>query len=390
VLALVALLTVGLVAAPTASALATPKAVTARATSPTSIKVHWTASPGATRYTIRISRTRTGRAVLTKRVPKGHTALRINKLSRAKLKLPRSFFVTVRAYRGKKVARNSRAVAVTLPYPQPAATAAMTLTVGSYNVMKSTKKDRQGRDWAHRVGLLAANIRAMHADIVGVQEATWDLQPGPGIKSPVKALAKGAGLAVAMNPKAPATPCNLHSQHILYRPSAFKLTSCGTKQLHGGSDARFVTWAVLRNHNGSSVFAVNTHLSTGSSHAADKLRATEAKIVIRTIAATNRKHLPVILTGDMNSFYGRATTTPLSLYSSHGLVGADLTARRVSHINSYSAHGFAATKPYGLRIDHILGSADVAALSFAVDVSNYRTAPSDHFPIQARLAIYER
>jgi len=370
-----------------------PENLTARPVSSTSLALSWRKARYATAYTVKFMRTATAAPSWTKVLPSSARSLTVTGIDLRRLGLPRSFFVKVTADRKKKTFRDSETLPVGLPFPTPASAHTLTpvtMSVGSYNVLLYTAKTPGFSSWSSRANALAAQIRSMNVDVLGVQEATWAVVNGA---RPVQQLARASGMTLAQAPNSP-TPCSVHSVHILYDSSVFRLTECGSTQLDA---RRMYTWAVLKSTaTGGSVFVVNTHLATVAAGEPDALQIPEAKAIATGIRAHNTHGYPVVLTGDLNSFYGKAATTPMGILvgapvvGGEGLVGADLVARTLSNAKWATTHKYKPTKPNGVHIDHILTSDAVVVKSFKVDAAAGRehSAPSDHWPVQATLLAY--
>jgi len=398
VLALVALVAAALVVAPAADA-ASKQLVTVRATSATSIKVSWTRHAHSTSYVVKIMKTRTGKAVRTTSVSAKKTSVTISGINLAKLKIHRTFFVKVTDKNHKKAFHTTNPVPAALPYPAPstrAAAAPFSLKVGSYNLLQSSLKAPAYSSWTARVKALGAKIAAMHVDVIGVQEVSWG-KVAAGHR-PAQQISQYSHMTLAM--KADSTsarpdPCSSYSIHLLYNRSTLRLNRCGAAQFNGSTakscKSNCYAWAIFTDiSSGQKVFVMTTHLLNGSGTAAEKSRIRQA----RTLATAIKKlsaGLPVVLTGDLNSYYLRATTTAVgTLAARAGLAGDDLVARSVHDYTYATNHGFKATVRNGVHIDHILTSSRVSVTSFSVDATKgkEKSQPSDHWPIQATLRVY--
>lgn len=357
-----------------------PENVVVRPISPTSVGVRWVAAKRATGYTVKLRTTPTGTPFWSKRTTS--TSMTVTGLTK------KSFFVTVTADRFKGTHTDSRTVYGAAALPTPTTGLAFTAKVGSYNVMQYTNRTST-RPWSSRRAKAAALIDDL--DVVGIQESTWGqvVAPMSGMdstlaKRPISQLAKLAGLKLAWNPSTD-KPCALHSVHVLYRPTKFTLKSCGDKAL--SYDSRYMTWTVLEdNDSHGRVLVVNTHLMNGAS--ANHQRAVEAQEIIAQIAKINTADLPVIITGDLNSWHGRVTTTPLSLLVSAGYNPADLVSPVLVNGLYGSAHDFKPTLKNSIRIDHIFTSNKVLTSRFELRKTTESTAPSDHHPVAAWVSVY--
>lgn len=358
----------------------TPTIKDADPTSPTSLKVTWAGADLATTYQVKISATKDGPTVQSSPVlhswDRTYTFTGLNPD-----KIGQTFFVKVTAARKNTTFRDSKTIAAALPYPEESG-ATTSVRVGSYNVLNYTYDDAVGRSWSQRVDELGDMIDDL--DLVGVQEATWGKV---GSERAVEMLADQAGLKVALVPGT-STGCSINSSHVLYRSTKFWTVDCGSVVIRE-ADNRTATWVRLRSRDtGKDVFAVSTHLTSGSDSTATSIRNAEAKNVLAMIDRYNTANLPVVLMGDMNSFHGRADTTPVSLFSDAGLVGSDLVADTRSKINYSTVHYFTGTPMNRLRIDHILISEGVDPVKFTVRWHTPSTAPTDHHVAVAILELH--
>lgn len=363
-----------------------PTNVMARPQSTTSMKVSWTKGLYATGYTVKFAARVNSTPVAVKSV--GNVASTVvTGINLAKLRLPRTFFVTVTATRYRKTFRDSLPIPAALPVAAAHPTAAggntaFTLNVGSYNMRKATLSAPSYPTWSKRAPALGRTVAAMHADVVGLQEANWERGGGP-----VGQVARAAGMQVAMHPGT-SSPCGLDGINLIYNPARLQLSDCGGNQLINATSDCCVTWGLFTKSGGSRVIVADTHLEVGRTASAIKTRVTEtSKLVSEINQLEARYSAPAVIVGDLNTNYNQTQTTPMAVLSNGRYLGADLLAASVRNYGAHSAHNFASYLPNAIRIDHIFISPGITTQSFAVDVSNPRTAPSDHFPIQAALTI---
>ena len=113
------------------------------------------------------------------------------------------------------------------------------------------------------------------------------------------------------------------------------------------------------------------------------------------LRSINPDHLPVIVTGDLNSFDDRAPVTPMSLFAAKGYTDADLSAatRANGDYNSLSQFGDPVRAETGTKLDHILTSESIGVAYYEVvlelDGSGRMRDPeaSDHRPIITELRV---
>jgi endonuclease/exonuclease/phosphatase family metal-dependent hydrolase len=368
---------------------AAPADVTVRPTSDTSARVSWTASAYATAYTVQLLPAAGAAPVWEGRVDAPATAMDLVGINQAAWGLPAQFAVAVKAERLGKTSATSALVPAALPFPAPLTAPAFTVGVGSFNVLGVTYDDAQGRSYWDRIPLLAANIQAMGADIVGIQEAAWSIKAGYPMR-PVLALGLATGMAVAADP-ATGEECSTLSDHVLYNATLFAVETCGQEYL--GIDAgfrRYVTWVQMRHlATGQGFLFGSTHLSVGGSTSVNDLRLTETNLLLESLRVHNPTGLPVILTGDFNATAMQFPVTPSMVLAAGGLASADLVAAEVANTQYGSVHNFTGTNTRGARIDYILASPKVVVHQFSVQYAAPASAQaSDHYPVRATVSVY--
>ncbi|GHG57442.1 hypothetical protein GCM10011331_25480 [Flavimobilis marinus] len=262
-----------------------------------------------------------------------------------------------------------------------------------------------GESWSVRRKPAASQLSRAGVDIVGVQEATTSTSPfahGSSTQPQDFANLLSTGGKKFTLARSGQTTMNLRGAvHIIYNSSRFtsKTSWGGRATLSGPTDPkdRWMVWQTLQERStGQRLFVVNTHLSNGGSSARNKDRAVQASQVVAEIKRRNTANLPVVILGDLNSYYGRTSVTPMSKLEAAGYVSADLfAARQVNdHIASTNKWRTAPLKN-GVKVDHIYTSADVAATYFKVLVDTkggriQTPIPSDHNFLMATLVLPAR
>jgi endonuclease/exonuclease/phosphatase family metal-dependent hydrolase len=366
-----------------------PSSVSARPMSPTTLRVSWSKAKYATAYIVQLAPAVGATPVWSARVESPTTTLDANDLVPAQLGLPAQFVVTVKSDRMGKTYATSSAIPASLPFPAPPTPPTMTIGVGSFNVLGVTYDDAKGRSYWDRVPLLAGQIQAMGADLIGIQESSWSLRAGYPAR-PILALGAAVGMSVAADP-ATGAECSTMSDHVLYTPGLYAVETCGEEYL--GIDAgfrRYVTWVQFRHlPTGQGLLFGSTHLSVGSSTAVNNLRLTETNLILESLNVHNPQGLPVILTGDFNSTALQFANTPAMVLAAHGLLSADLTAPDAVNAQYGTVHNFTGTNTRGARIDYIFASPKVQVHQFSVQYSAPASdQPSDHYPVRATVSIY--
>lgn len=356
-----------------------------RALSATSATVSWEPAANATRYTVHVGRVdgAPGRTVATTT----RSSVTLRGLHPGKLGVKDIFSVRVTADRYGRGARTSPARVTSLLAGTPRGKVAFTTTVATYNLLKTQKKDAEGRSWKQRFTASGKQLRGV--GIAGLQEVAWVTTGG---KRPALVVAKAAGLTVARHPKS-ARPCTATSQPVLYAKKTFTVTRCGAAQVSRSGPKRFATWVELKHRgSGQKVLVVNAHLVAydGDRSTTDpkvqRERAGQAKRVVALIRKHVRHGEPVIVTGDLNTFPGRFSTTPLDVLAAAGWTSADLTAGTATDVASY--HGFSAPMAAGHSFDHVLVDRHAVATSYRVHVVDPARAPSDHYEVSARVQVH--
>ena len=352
-----------------------PMDISVKGRSTTSALVRWKPARQATGYTVKVRPTKYGTPVWQRRVAGADaSSMLVEGIDR--LGLGHTFFVTVTADRLEQKFRDSDTIigATAAPYTQ-GKTILSNLKVGSYNVLTPSS----AADWKSRRDGLVKLVK--DRDILGVQEL-------PSRNDWPRDLAQRSGL---LHPADVQRDCGSASVHILFS-SDFTLTECGLEILAPGASRakttdkgqRRAVWAVLRHRSGPSVLVVNTHLSNGRTAADERLRVTQAKDLRRIVEQLNAtRGLPLIVMGDLNSFYGHMEHQPLDVLEDWGLLGTDLFADKVINGQYGSTNTGGTTSTRGFRLDHIFTSRDVHIAEFEV---RYKAkSPSDHHPVVATL-----
>ncbi|MDR1768038.1 MAG: endonuclease/exonuclease/phosphatase family protein [Propionibacteriaceae bacterium] len=321
-LTLVVGLFMGLLTAPPAQAAAKrAKAPVKTTSSPTTITLRWEAIAGAVSY--RVASATDAKFDTNRRVDASSGVT----FDLTGLQAATAYYVKVRGLnaKGKPVG----------PYSMTAKLKTRPLTdlrVGSYNVncATCTSTSPDFNPWATRRTLVAANILAADLDVIGVQEATQGQLVVDGKKSGVSQyedLVNLLGSPWKVSVKAryncvrSTTPTDWDScvpkdrgasggARILYRSDRLTKIAAGSKKLSEASPEltdRFLAWAVFEQKStGKRFFFATTHLEplkdTGKSRKYYNTRVKQAKEIVAEIKAKNTDNLPVVMTGDLNSY----------------------------------------------------------------------------------------
>ncbi|WP_138067661.1 fibronectin type III domain-containing protein [Cellulomonas rhizosphaerae] len=354
----------------------TPANVTVRPASSSSVQVSWSKADWATGYTVSVSRTKGGTAFWSQRV--AGTSLTVPGMPRG------VSYVTVTSDRLKATFAPAKPVPASPREPTPAGTKMFSTTIGSYNVLK----DSAERPFYKRVPAIVTLMRSM--DVAGVQEVTYGAvskhDGGSSTYRPVELLAAKSGLKLGTYDPRTKVRCSANSVHVLYDDAKFDLVACGSAKYAVG-ESRYWAWDRLADSaTGQQLVVVSTHLTNGKTVADDRTRAAQGAQLAGWLATLG--DVPVVVTGDLNSYYGVTADTPMARILSAGYYPADLTAPSIVGGQYASTHAWQPTRTTAARIDHVLTSRAVVASRFGVERVKESTAPSDHHPVWATVSVY--
>ena len=151
----------------------------------------------------------------------------------------------------------------------------------------------------------------------------------------------------------------------------------------GNSNRRMVTWVRFRERvSGREFYFWNTHLDNDIELARQK----GAALIVER-ANLLKTDLPIILTGDFNAIAGVSKAYEI-LVQTGGFADTWQLARERENEKMSTFHGFRKPAEQGERIDWILtrGPVTVDKSGIIIYAENGQ-APSDHFPVVARLVL---
>ena len=371
--------------------LGVPTTPTVRPLSASSVRVSWRPVANATRYTVTFAATASSKQRTVVRTSR--TNVTLDGVRPKAMHLRPIFYVRVVADRWGLVTHSSKPRTATVLAGNARTPVAFTTTVATYNLLRTQFDDDAGRSWKKRFALSGKQLRGV--GIAGLQETGWGKVGGT---RPVSVVAKAAHLRVAKHPHS-SKPCTTKNQPVLYAAGRFTVARCGYQKVSSkgskGIDARYATWVELKDRRShEKVLVVNAHLTaytskhSSTSAVAQRARAAEAKRLVKLIAKHRHGGEPVLLTGDYNSYPGRAATTPLDVLAAAGYTSADLTARRSTDGDYASFHDFDGARANDKPIDHVIMNGKVVATSYRVHVTNSRKAPSDHYEVSAVVQVH--
>jgi endonuclease/exonuclease/phosphatase family metal-dependent hydrolase len=269
------------------------------------------------------------------------------------------------------------------------------LRVASYNVHVAVK-DAPGHPWSTRAPLVAANIARHQPAIVGFQEmvpAMWDNREGGiGLQAALQRSGMGRYQLTRDTSYASGTPGDVR---ILYDPNQVKMVSncspdkmsCAIKlpdpgPLHVAAYARF------RDLSSEQEFwYVTAHLNHGNNGPTDKLRGRQAEAIVRKMNQVNGQHLPVIISGDLNSSQTSAGhDAPHQALLGGGYYDTSAAATQLNlqynSVNNYASPERRSNYGFGSMIDSIMTLHMPGARRFD-QVLTGSPYPSDHNMIVA-------
>jgi len=326
----------------------------------------------------------------------------------------RLFFGNAVSYRcdGPGVVLNSPAptfVAGGIPFPTPTTPVEFTANVMSFNTMLQKAADadpNQPGSWSTRLPILAS--QAQGADIIGAQELQF-VPKQVGSVLDAMDLANAIGLTVAQKGTLTApVPCYTGqdgygtSEPILYNANKYTLQNCGGDIMDAAND-QDVSWAVFKDiKSGQPFLVLNAHLVYGDAYASVRAKAAQALVTLIDQYRADPsigKDLPIIMTGDFNSYEAETPTdgsiSPATIVEQGaGLIGADWTAAQRTNITYPSMIDWrnpSSLPQFGQRIDHILLDQNSVANTFETVVPatvSTNTMGSDHAPIKATITVH--
>jgi len=267
----------------------------------------------------------------------------------------------------------------------------MELDIMTFNLRVDTPIDGDNA-WPNRIRYAADLIRKADPLIVGTQEGRYGMLRDLERELPDVYGRLGEGRSGYESGDERMDECCA----IFYRRDRLKVVRQGqfwlseTPDVAGslgwdGSYPRFCTWACFEvlgetgdaRTGGRRLYVFNTHLD----HLGERAREEGAKLLLAKLETFREEEkLPVLMTGDFNSFPGDPSIAALR----HRLVDAYLT---LPEPVGRTFHEFAGGIE-GEPIDYLFFTPDVAVLETTV----YRDAydgkyPSDHYPVSARVML---
>jgi len=255
------------------------------------------------------------------------------------------------------------------------------LSLLTFNIRYATAADGENA-WAQRADFVADVIRGADADVVGLQEALRGQ-----LDHLAAALPRYAEVGVGRDDG------RTRGEHatILYDRARFAVGESGTfwlsetpetpGSMHWGNRiTRVCTWArLVEKATGRGVYVYNLHLD----HESQASRERSVRLLADRIGA--RTHAdPVVVMGDLNA----GEDNPAVLFL---LDGDFKDSFRALHPDEDEVGTFNAFRPgntRGAKIDYILVPGGATVLDAAIiRTERDGRAPSDHFPVSARVRL---
>ena len=387
--------------------------------SDTQVTVSWDHAAGATRYDLVVTNLVGGTILGTETVSasslcpaKGSedtpTTYTFNRADYPGLGSGRLIFVNVRGSRCASTDSHDSSPIFPVEFAFPRVSGqSFTATVLTFNTLKQSSADQDYdtsplhgdltilHSWDKRLPILASH--ANNADIVGVQEMGWF--PGGSSRHYPAEFEAATGLALAMIPSQPQTPCSTYGNHIFYKAQKFTLTACGVGKLPS-EDANFVSWAVLRDMtSGVSAFVVDAHTTLKTTETQTDLNqpTSDAELamtqaLINIINQANVNDLPVVMLGDLNATESTPGVNTMTVLAGAGYLNSRWISSARQYPNAYvpSRHAFAPVtlNKYSTSVDHVLVSAGIDVTNFRVRYMDPATAYTDHFAVEATITVH--
>ncbi|MEV7648848.1 endonuclease/exonuclease/phosphatase family protein [Arthrobacter sp. NPDC089319] len=362
------------------------------------ITVSWNKTTHTTHYSVKVAdNLAMTRNVRTFRNIKG-TSYTVDNLSNGSRSAMPNF---IRFYAHNKEAKTRKSKRYTVYAAAPKVAGTEKLSVASYNLLCALCKGDPGVNppaWTTRVNTIMKTISAKKPDILLLQEASNYKVPGTKRTQSMvdfRKRLKKAGYAMDRSPEKLGS--SHYSNRIGYNSKKYKLVKKGTFALPTakGANKRGAAWALLKSRKtGKQFYALSFHVDPKIPLSGKGSKAETMQTIDRKLGARNKKHLPVLIAGDMNSdYYQLPSNTPHETMMDLGWTDAASSASkknyRYSTFNGYHKK----QETSWSRIDYIFTKNVHGTLSYenVVDVDKkgrLRSVPgSDHNMVLARVKL---
>ncbi|WP_239616063.1 endonuclease/exonuclease/phosphatase family protein [Cohnella mopanensis] len=260
----------------------------------------------------------------------------------------------------------------------------MKLTIMTFNLRVNTPIDGDNA-WPYRIRHATDLVRKAEPLIIGTQEGRYDM-----LRDLDQELSDYSRLGEGRSGYESGDPRMDECCAIFYKHDRIKVIKQGqfslseTPEIPGSvswdsSYPRFCTWACLEriDEPGRRFYVYNTHFD----HEGQLAREESAKLLLDRIARCQEEEgLPVLLTGDFNSF----PENPAIVTLRQNLIDAYLAHPEPIGRTFHDFEGGVEGEP----IDYLFFTRDVALLETTVYRDEYEGKyPSDHYPISAQVLL---
>lgn len=327
------------------------------ASSPLGITLLWGAAGNAARYTVERSSSSTFATVeKTYSVPSAYTRTAINDLP-----ADETAYFRVRAVNGTAASMPSSVVKA-----HRTAVKSLNVRVGTFNVL-NLRYDKTAAPWLIRRESVGNIINSAKLDVVGLQEASASALSG------ANGLTQIDDIVTLTSPHLTRSTAGARGTQLLYNAKKYKALRAGTIDLPLFTDdtPRVAVWQELQDRKTKTSFIVlNAHLTNAPGADRDAVRQRQAETIMKNLPKFNPKSLPLVITGDLNSYDGRTAVTPMSVFATHGYLETGLTAATTTNAQMNSLDGFfdgvVVERDTGIKLDHVIAGARIGVLHYEV------------------------
>lgn len=322
-----------------------------------SLAVSWNKTANTTHYTVVVAddfEMKRNRKVIKNIKGTSYTVKKLSAHSRTGYPT----FVKVEAHNKTFKTRVSQRITGYAAAPKVAGKEA--LSVATQNVLCATcvPEGKKRESWSKRVQIHLDTIKAENPDVILFQEAQNQNIPGTKTKT-IEDLSKRLS---KMGYTLDRTPEKGGTKHIInrvaYKKAKYSVVKKGTFKIPmvAGESIRGAAWVQLKSKKtGRQFLAVSTHISPRLPSTGNKSKKSSAQVITKEIAKINKKKLPVIVGGDLNSSFYEAGNQPHQVFMKDGWTDTASSANRTNYQRATTSQGTGTTmkSTYG-RIDYLL------------------------------------
>ncbi|GAA3686804.1 hypothetical protein GCM10023081_25120 [Arthrobacter ginkgonis] len=267
-------------------------------------------------------------------------------------------FVKVSAHNKTFKKRTSQRLTAYASAPKIAGTETVKMATQNLLCSTCTVPGKKFASWNTRVKIHLATVKAQNPDVLILNEA-WN-QPIPGTKKTRSMDGFSAGLkkqGYALDTKLEKAGQTAIPNRVAYKSAKYKLVTKGSFKLPTakGENQRTAAWALLKSRKtGKQFYAVSTHVSVDLPQTGAKSKKSSAELVVKKMAAINKKNLPMVLGGDMNSSFYQQPNAPHTTFVHAGWTDTASSAKRTNYLypTTHFGTGKKLEQTYG-RIDYL-------------------------------------